>query len=38
MSQTEKALDSWIIDFGVGSAIFYSELLQDLMEKSECQA
>ena len=32
------ALDSWIIDFGVGSAIFYSELLQDLMEKSECQA
>ncbi|MYB95242.1 AAA family ATPase [Candidatus Poribacteria bacterium] len=33
-----KALDSWIIDFGVGSAIFYSELLQDLMEKSEWQA
>lgn len=33
-----EALDSWIIDFGVGSAIFYSELLQDLMEKSECQA
>ncbi len=33
-----EALDSWIIDFGVGSAIFYSELLQDLMEKPECQA
>ena len=33
-----EALDSWIINFGVGSAIFYSELLQDLMEKSECQA
>ena len=33
-----EALDSWIIDFGVGSAIFYSELLQDLMEGPECQA
>lgn len=33
-----EALDSWIIDFGVGSAIFYSELLQDLMENPECQA
>ena len=27
------ALDGWITDFGIGSAIFYSELLQDLMEE-----
>ena len=27
------ALDGWIVDFGVGSAIFESELLQDLMEE-----
>ena len=27
------ALDGWITDFGVGSAIFESELLQDLMEE-----
>ena len=27
------ALDGWITDFGVGSAIFDSELLQDLMEE-----
>ena len=26
------AVDGWIADFGVGSAIFHSELLQDLME------
>lgn len=26
------ALDGWIADFGIGSAIFESELLQDLME------
>ena len=26
------ALDGWITDFGIGSAIFESELLQDLME------
>ncbi len=26
------ALDGWITDFGIGSAIFDSELLQDLME------
>ena len=31
------ALDGWIIDFGVGSAIFESELLQDLMEEPVCQ-
>lgn len=27
-----KGLDGWIVDFGVGSAIFDSGLLQDLME------
>ena len=27
------ALDGWITDFGIGSAIFDSELLQDLMEE-----
>ncbi len=33
-----KGLDGWIIDFGVGSAIFDSGLLQDLMEdESACQ-
>ena len=31
------ALDGWIIDFGVGSAIFDSQLLQDLMEEPVCQ-
>lgn len=28
-----EALDGWIADFGIGSAIFDSELLQDLMEE-----
>ena len=28
-----KGLDGWIADFGIGSAIFDSELLQDLMEE-----
>ena len=28
----QVALDGWITDFGIGSAIFDSELLQDLME------
>ena len=28
------ALDGWISDFGIGSAIFESELLQDLMEET----
>lgn len=33
-----KGLDGWIIDFGIGSAIFDSGLLQDLMEeKPACQ-
>ena len=31
------ALDGWITDFGLGSAIFDSELLQDLMEEPACQ-
>ena len=31
------ALDGWMTDFGIGSAIFESELLQDLMEESACQ-
>ncbi len=30
--RNRKGLDGWIIDFGVGSAIFDSGLLQDLME------
>ena len=33
------ALKGWITDFGIGSAIFESELLQDLLEEeSVCQA
>ena len=32
------ALDGWIADFGIGSAVFNSGLLQDLMEDPECQA
>lgn len=28
-----EALDGWIADFGIGSAVFDSELLQDLMEE-----
>lgn len=31
-----EALDGWISDFGMGSAIFDSELLQDLMEEPVC--
>ena len=31
------ALDGWMTDFGIGSAIFESELLQDLMEEHVCQ-
>ncbi len=31
------ALDGWITDFGLGSAIFDCELLQDLMEAPVCQ-
>ncbi len=30
--QNRKGLDGWIVDFGIGSAIFDSGLLQDLME------
>ncbi len=34
-----EALQGWIDDFGIGSAIFDSELLQDVMEeKTECRA
>ena len=29
----QAALDGWITDFGIGSALFDSELLQDLMEE-----
>ena len=33
------ALDGWMTDFGIGSAIFESELLQDLLEEEPaCQA
>ena len=32
------ALEGWISDFGIGSGIFDSALLQDLMEELECQA
>ena len=31
-----EALDGWIADFGMGSAIFDSGLLQDLMEEPLC--
>ncbi len=31
-----EALDSWIADFGMGSAVFDSGLLQDLMEEPVC--
>ena len=31
-----ESLDGWISDFGMGSAIFDSELLQDLMEEPVC--
>ncbi len=32
------ALEGWIADFGIGSGIFDSELLQDMMEEPACQA
>ena len=35
--ENRAALDGWMTDFGIGSAIFESELLQDLMEESACQ-
>ena len=31
-----EALDGWISDFGIGSAVFDSGLLQDLMEEPVC--
>ena len=31
-----ESLDGWIVDFGIGSAIFDSGLLQDLMEEPVC--
>ncbi len=31
-----RALEGWIADFGIGSGIFESELLQDLMEEPVC--
>ena len=31
-----ESLDGWITDFGIGSAIFDSGLLQDLMEEPVC--
>ena len=38
-SGKEEALEGWITDFGVGSAIFDSGLFEDIMEdESECQA
>ena len=30
--QNRKGLDGWIADFGIGSALFHSEILQDMME------
>ena len=33
VSDKRDALDGWIADFGIGSAVFDSELLQDLMEE-----
>ena len=33
----DEALNGWIVDFGIGSAIFHSELLQDMVEdESAC--
>ena len=37
LRKDRAALDGWMTDFGIGSAIFESELLQDLMEGSACQ-
>ncbi len=37
LRKDRAALDGWIEDFGIGSAIFESELLQDLMEEPACQ-
>lgn len=38
-SGKEEALEGWIADFGVGSAIFDSGLFEDILEdKAECQA
>ena len=34
----QTALDGWITDFGIGSAIFDSELLPGFAEESACQA
>ena len=36
ISGKREALDGWITDFGIGSAVFDSELLQDLMEEPVC--
>ena len=33
LRKDRAALDGWMTDFGIGSAIFESELLQDLMEE-----
>ena len=33
-----ESLNGWIADFGIGSGIFESGLLQDLMEEPACQA
>lgn len=33
IKEKREALNGWIADFGIGSAIFDSELLQDLMEE-----
>ena len=36
--EDRAAIDGWVTDFGIGSAIFNSELLQDLMKEPACQA
>ena len=39
LRKDRAALDGWMEDFGIGSAIFESELLQDLLEEEPvCQA
>jgi len=38
LRKDRDALDGWIADFGIGSAIFDSELLQDITESQSCQA
>ena len=35
--QNQPALEGWVADFGIGSGIFESELLKEMMENPSCQ-